>query len=60
MRLGKLLKSVSKNYQRTTVEGICFDSRKVKKRIFFLQLKEHKYQERDLLLKQYQEGHQQS
>ena len=45
MLLGNLLKSVSKNYQKIPVKGISFDSRKVKKGIFFLQLKEIKHQE---------------
>ncbi len=36
MLLGSLLKSVSKSYKRKYVGGICFDSRKVKKKdIFF-------------------------
>ena len=36
MLLGQLLKSVGKNYQKIRVRGICFDSRKVKKKdIFF-------------------------
>ena len=36
MRIGKLLKSVSKYHKAISVKGICFDSRKVKKKdIFF-------------------------
>ena len=36
MYLGQLLKSVSKKYQKINVQGISFDSRKVKKKdIFF-------------------------
>ena len=36
MYLGQLLKSVSKKYQKVNVQGISFDSRKVKKKdIFF-------------------------
>ena len=36
MQLGQLLKSVGKKYQKIYVEGISFDSRKVKKKdIFF-------------------------
>ena len=42
MYLPELLKSVGKNYQRVYVKGICFDSRKAKKMIFFLQLREIK------------------
>ena len=39
MRLGQLLKSVSKNYQEIYVRGISFDSRKVKKRDIFFAIK---------------------
>ena len=39
MHLGNLLKSVSKNYQKIPVEGICFDSRKVKKKDIFFAIK---------------------
>ena len=36
MFLGNLLRSVNKEYQKIPVEGLCFDSRKIKKRdIFF-------------------------
>ena len=36
MLLGNLLRSVRKEYRKISVEGICFDSRKVKKKdIFF-------------------------
>ena len=36
MHLGSLLKSVRKDYQRIPVKGVCFDSRKIKKKdIFF-------------------------
>lgn len=36
MLLGNLLRSVRKKYRKISVEGICFDSRKVKKKdIFF-------------------------
>ena len=39
MLLGKLLKSVSKNYRKIPVGGISFDSRKVKKRDIFFAIK---------------------
>jgi len=39
MFLGQLLKSVSKNYQKIRVHGICFDSRKVKKNYIFFAIK---------------------
>ncbi len=39
MFLGQLLKSVSKNYQKIRVRGICFDSRKVKKNYIFFAIK---------------------
>jgi len=39
MLLGQLLKSVSKNYQKIQVRGICFDSRKVKKNYIFFAIK---------------------
>ena len=39
MRLGNLLKSVSKNYQNIPVGGICFDSRKIKKKDIFFAIK---------------------
>jgi len=39
MLLGNLLKSVSKDYQRIPVDGISFDSRKVKKRDIFFAIK---------------------
>jgi len=39
MLLGKLLRTVSKRYQRIPVEGICFDSRKVKKNYIFFAIK---------------------
>ena len=39
MLLGQLLKSVSKNYQKIRVRGICFDSRKVKKDYIFFAIK---------------------
>ena len=48
MLLGNLLRSVGKRYQKIHVEGISFDSRKIKKKIFFLQLKEMKYLEKNL------------
>ena len=42
MLLGQLLKSVSKNYQKIQVRGICFDSRKVKKDYIFFSIKGNK------------------
>ena len=39
MRLSNLLKSVSKNYRKIHVGGICFDSRKVKKKDVFFAIK---------------------
>ena len=39
MLLGQLLKSVSKNYQKIRVHGICFDSRKVKKDYIFFAIR---------------------
>ena len=39
MYLGNLLKSVSKNYQKITVNGISFDSRNVKKKDIFFAIK---------------------
>ena len=39
MHLGELLKSVSKNYQKVPVEGISFDSRKIKKNYIFFAIK---------------------
>ena len=39
MLLGKLLKSVSKNYRKIPVGGISFDSRKVKKDDIFFAIK---------------------
>ena len=59
MLLRNLLKSVRKKYRKISIEGICFDSRKVKKKIFFSQLKEAKHQEQNLSKKQYRKGHRQ-
>ena len=42
MLLGHLLKSVSKKYQKIHVNGICFDSRKVKKNYIFFAIKGNK------------------
>ena len=39
MLLGQLLKSVSKNYHKIQVRGICFDSRKVKKGYIFFAIR---------------------
>ena len=39
MLLGNLLKSTSKNCKQIPVKGICFDSRKVKKRDIFFAIK---------------------
>ena len=39
MHLGKLLKSVSRDYQKIQVRGISFDSRKVKKGDIFFAIK---------------------
>ena len=51
MRLGNLLKSVNKKYQKISISGISFDSRQVKKKIFFLPSKETKFQDPNLLMK---------
>jgi hypothetical protein len=59
MLLGNLLRSARKKYRKISVEGICFDSRKVKKKIFFSQLKEAKLQEQNLSKKQYRKGYRQ-
>ena len=59
MLLGNLLKSTNRNYRKIHVKGIAFDSRKVKKKDIFLQLQEIKHQEQNLLMRQYQKGHQQ-
>ena len=53
MHLGDLIKSADKKYKKIPISGISFDSRKVEKKIFFLQLKEIKFQEVNLLMKQY-------
>ena len=39
MLLGNLLKSTSKNYKKILIDGISFDSRKVKKRDIFFAIK---------------------
>ena len=39
MKLRSLLKSISKNYKKINVEGICFDSRKTKKNAAFFAIK---------------------
>ena len=39
MLLGNLLGSVRKKYRKISVEGICFDSRKVKKKDIFFAIK---------------------
>ena len=39
MKLRSLLKSISKNYKKINVEGICFDSRKTKKNDAFFAIK---------------------
>ena len=39
MLLGNLLRSVRKKYRKISVEGICFDSRKVKKKDIFFAIK---------------------
>ena len=59
MLLGNLLRSARKKYRKISVEGICFDSRKVKKKDIFSQLKEAKLQEQNLSKKQYRKGHRQ-
>ena len=56
MLLGNLLKSVKGKYQKIPIKGICFDSRKIKKKIFFLQLKVIKYQEIILLMRLFTKG----
>jgi len=58
MLLGNLLKSVGKNYRKISVNGISFDSRKVKKRDIFLQLKEIKHQASNSSMMQFQRVHQ--
>ena len=55
MFLGKLFGSVKREYRKISVEGICFDSRKVRKKDIFLRLKENRHQEQNLLKRQYQE-----
>ena len=52
MLLGQLLKSVNKNHQKIDVQGISFDSRKIKKNYIFLPLKEAKHLEQNLFIKQ--------
>ena len=42
MRLGNLLKSVSKKYQKISLSGISFDSRKVKKKNIFFAIEGNK------------------
>ena len=42
MNLGNLLKSVSKEYHRIPVKGICFDSKKIKKKNIFFAIKVNK------------------
>ncbi|MBL4626018.1 MAG: hypothetical protein JKX77_00325, partial [Pelagibacteraceae bacterium] len=42
MLLGNLLKSARKKYRKISVEGICFDSRKVKKKDIFFAIKGNK------------------
>ena len=59
MFLSNLLGSVRKEYRNISTKGICFDSRKVKKKDIFSQLRENKRQEQNLLMKQYQKVHQQ-
>ena len=39
MLLGNLLKSINKNYRKTYVSGISFDSRKLKKKNIFFAIK---------------------
>ena len=39
MLLGNLLESARKKYRKISVEGICFDSRKVKKKDIFFAIK---------------------
>ena len=50
MLLGQLLKSVSKKYQKINVKVFLLIAEKLKKGIFFLQLKETKHQELNLLM----------
>ncbi len=58
MLLGHLLKSVRRNYKSIPINGISFDSRKVNKGDIFLQLKEKKFLEMNILKKLYIEVHQ--
>lgn len=53
MLLGQLLKSVKKKYKRINIKGISFDSRRVKKKIFFLRLMAVTILEESLLVKQF-------
>ena len=39
MLLGNLLGSVRKKYRKISVEGVCFDSRKIKKKDIFFAIK---------------------
>ena len=51
MLLGNILKSIDKKYQKINIKGIAFNSKKVKKKIFFLPSKETKFQDPNLLMK---------
>ena len=42
MRLGNLLKSVNKKYQKISISGISFDSRQVKKKNIFFAIEGNK------------------
>ena len=48
MLLGKLLKSVNKEYKKINVKNISFDSRKVKKGDIFFAIEGNKNQELNL------------
>ena len=51
MQLRKIIKSANAKYKNLDVRGLCFDSRKIKKGDIFLQLKEKRIQEINILKK---------
>ena len=59
MLLGNLLGSARKKYRKISVEGICFDSRKVRKKNIFFAIKGNQTSGIKLSMKQYQKEHQQ-
>ena len=50
MLLSNLFKTVNKEHKKVPIGDISFDSRKIKKKVFFSQLKEIRYQELNLLI----------